>query len=440
MTTLKVAINAQLSPGGSSGGVEQFLVSLINALGRLRDGSEEYIIIVRKENPDWLKPYLGDNQKTIFGPVREPHHRLLEQLKSLLGPLRGPAGKSWLKVSSFMCSRNTAYKFEVPKSNGFYENLGVELVHFPFQSFASCDLPTIFNPHDLQHLFYPQFFTPEQIAWRESIYPAGCRLSQAVAAESNSTKKDIVNYYSIDPNRVFVIPRGAPTELYEPVSESALHEVRQKFHVKERFAMYPAQTWPHKNHIRLLQALSLLRDRDGILVNLVCTGMKNDFWHVIKKQIHELRLDREGQVCFLGFVSTTELRALYRLAQFVIFPSLFEGGGFPLLEAFGEGTPVACSEVTSLPEYGGDAALYFDPLSVESIARALQRMSTDANLRARLRQRGAKRISLFTWQRTARTYRALYRKLAGQPLSEEENALLANPQELQKGPTPTEKA
>jgi glycosyltransferase involved in cell wall biosynthesis len=131
-------------------------------------------------------------------------------------------------------------------------------------------------------------------------------------------------------------------------------------------------------------------------------------------------------VRFLGYVTATELRAIYHAAQFVIFPSLFEGGGLPVLESFHESVPVACSNVTALPEYAGDAALLFHPFSIESIADVLRRMTTDADLRETLRQRGSARIRLFTWERTAKTYRALYRQVARAPLSDEDRALLTD--------------
>jgi glycosyltransferase involved in cell wall biosynthesis len=201
-----------------------------------------------------------------------------------------------------------------------------------------------------------------------------------------------------------------------------LKKIVHKFRLPLSFSFYPAQTWEHKNHLRLLEALALLRDRNGLEIHLVCTGKQNDFWRIIKKRVYELRL--QNQVHFLGFVDATELRALYHLAQFVIHPSLFEGGGLPILEGFREGAPVACSNVTSLPEYAGDAALYFDPTSVESIADALCRMTTDVDLRESLRQRGVARVRQFTWERTAKTYRALYRKVAGKKLSDEDRDLL----------------
>jgi len=281
----------------------------------------------------------------------------------------------------------------------------------------------IYNPHDLQHLHYPQFFTQEQIAWRETIYAAGCGYAPAVAVESQWVKDDIIRQYGIAPEKISVIRWGSPTELYKLVTNRTLVDVRQEFRLPKTFALYPAQTWPHKNHIRLLEAISSLRDQD-VFINLVCTGKKNNFWPAVKKRIRELKL--EEQVRFLGFVSPTELRALYHLARFVVFPSLFEGGGFPVLEGFREETPVTCSAVTSLPEYGGDAVLFFDPTSVESIAEAVRRMGTEPELCATLRQRGSERIRLFKWERTAKAYRALYRKMAGHPLSDEERHLIAS--------------
>ena len=402
--------------------MEQFIMGLVHALGQLDESSEEYVIIGPWQEPDWLKPYLGSNQQLVSGP--RPQAGRLEAIKRLLGPLRSPLGRLWRGALRLVLGPPEKSSPSVPESDGFYESLGADVVHFPYQRFVRCSLPMIYNPHDLQHLHFPQFFRQEEIAWRETFYPSGCHHARAIAAESRWVKDDIVRQYSISPHKIYVIPRGSPTELYERITDKVLVDVRQKLRLPQTFAFYPAQIWPHKNHIRLLEAIAWMRDRDDLLVNLICTGRRNDFWPIIKKRINELRL--ENQVRFLGFVSPTELRALYQLAQFVMLPSLFEGGGFPVLEAFREGAPVACSEVTSLPEYGGDAVLLFDPASVENMAEAMRRMSTERELRTTLRQRGTARIHLFTWERTAKMYRALYRQVAGRPLSDEDRHLLAN--------------
>ncbi len=415
---MRVAINAQLTPGRNAGGVERFVMGLVYSLGQLDDGPEEYVVISHWQDRNWLEPYLGANQRIVLGP--RPSHA--ESMKHSMGRLRRPMGRLWRTVRRLVHASSTSHRFTVPDSHGFYESQGVDVVHFPYQSFVRCNLPIIFTPHDLQHLHYPQFFTQEETAWRESIYPTGCREAHAVAVESLWIKHDITRQYGIDPEKIYVIPFGAPTELWEPTAETNRIDLRRKFQLPDVFALYPAETWAHKNHIRLLEAIALLRDQDGLIVNLVCTGKQNDYWATIQKRLRELNLG--GQVRFPGFIDPIELRTLYRMAQFLVFPSLFEGGGFPVLEAFREEMPVTCSTVTSLPEYGGDAVLLFDPNSVESIAAAMAKMARDAELRALLIQRGKERIRLFTWARTAKTYRALYRKLGRRPLSDEERYLL----------------
>lgn len=412
---LKILINAELIPGGHTGGTEQFLMGLVYALGRL-DGPEEYAVIGHYQNLNWLEPYLGPNQKILPDWGRFPG------VKRLLGPLRRPAGEIWWWVHRVLSANGSSRVFTLPVSNGFYESLHADVIHFPFQSFTRCELPSVFNPWDLQHIHFPQFFSQEQILRREVIYRGACSYARAVVAASQAVKDDLVRSYKLDPERVFVIRTGVPSAMYDPPTEQMLREVDRKYRLPKFFAFYPAQTWQHKNHLRLLEAIHGLRKHRGVLLNLVCTGRKNDFWLTIENRLNELGLN--GQVSFLGYVAPKELRALYRLSQFVVFPSLFEGAGLPVLEAFQETAPVACSAIPPLQEYGGDAVLQFDPTCVESIARALQQISSDEKLRARLRMRGTERVRLFTWERTGRMYRALYRKVAGRMLSQEDWQLL----------------
>jgi glycosyltransferase involved in cell wall biosynthesis len=418
---LRIAINAQMLSGDEVGGVEQFTMGLIHGLGRLQDGPEQYSIIGHWLDPGRLAPYLGPNQRIVSGP-RGTRTQLAKRLaRRALGPVYALGRKVW-RVARPAASAQS-FPTQVPESRGFFESLDVDLVHFPYQNFVRCNLTTIFNPHDLQHLHYPQFFTPGQIKWRETVYRAGCQHAEAVVLDSRWAKEDIARRYEVDPRKMYVILPGPTTGLYEAVNEAILAKVRRRFRLPETFALYPAQTWPHKNHIRLLEALRWLQGQRGFSIWLVCTGVRNEFWPDIRKRIRELRL--ENTVRFLDFVGTTELRALYRLAQFVVFPSLFEGAGLPVLEAFAEGTPVACSAVTSLVEYGGDAVLPFDPTSIESIAEAIRRMTLDRELRVALCERAAARLRLFSWEGAAKTYRALYRRVAGSPPTGEDAELLS---------------
>jgi glycosyltransferase involved in cell wall biosynthesis len=418
---LRVAIDARLNPGQGCGGIESVLIGLVHALGQLEDGNEEYVIIGPSDEPYWLKSYIGPNQSIVAFPApAPPPKQKIETAKRALGPLRPVARRLWQAAT---VPQSPASRWpEVPISDGFHEGLNCEVVHFPFQQFMVCSLPTIYNPHDLQHLHYPEFFTPDEIAFRETVWRTGCRLAHTVAVTSDWVKDDVALQYGISPQKIQVIPWSPPTEAYPRPKPEVIKSVREQHRLPEFFAFYPAMTWEHKNHLRLLEAIAVLRDREGKRVHLVCTGHKNSFWPRIEERLHELRL--EDQVQFLGVVSPEHLRALYHLAQFVIVPTLFEAASGPLFEAWQEMTPVACSTVTSLPEQASDAALLFDPMSVEAIVEAIARLSSDAELREDLKRRGASRLQDFSWERTAKAYRATYRRAAHRSLNDEDTRLL----------------
>ncbi len=412
---LTIALHAELPMGGFAGGIEQFLISLIGALGRLEDGPERYVVVATPDNERRLTEVMGDNQRLVVRPrpqLRDKVIRRLGRFAEVVGP--------WYSRVQYLLHGVAAFK--TAESDGFFESLSCDVVHFPFQYFERTKIPSVYNPHDLQHRHLPEFFTPAEVAQRDVLHGTACRLSTAVAAESFAAKTDIIEQYRIPEEKVVAIPRGAPTIFYRTPVPDDMDAVRREHNLPPRFMFFPAQYWPHKNHVRLLEALAKARTQHGIVANLVCTGRPVHDWSIVHKRARALKLG--DQVSFLGYVDPGHLRALYRLADFLIFPSLFEGGGFPLLEAFQEGAPVACSTATSLPEYGGDAVLLFDPYSIEDMAEAIRKLWCDAELRQSLRERGRARAKLFTWERTARTYRALYRKIAGQELGVEDAGLL----------------
>jgi glycosyltransferase involved in cell wall biosynthesis len=408
-------------PDSGVGGIETVLAEL-TALGQL-DGPEEYVFIGPWEQPDWLQPLLSSRQRIVRGPRPiEFRPESSETFKRRLGPLRPIArGVKGLFFKPAVKEVTPG----VPVSDGFYESLQCDVIHFPFQSIVCCDLPTVYNPHDLQHLYFPEFFEPSIINWRERAYRAACKAAHTVVVASQFVKQDIVRHYNISPDKIQVIHWAPPPATLKPSSPvAAFSDVKEKYELHELpFALYPAMTWEHKNHLRLLEALAHLRDRKALRINMVCTGHRTDFWPQIERRLVELGL--QEQVKFVGLVSYDELRVIYRAAQFVIIPTLFEAASAPLFEAWQQHVPAACSAVTSLPEQAADAALLFNPLSVEALAGALERMATDDELRATLRQRGRRRLQDFSIERTAKTYRAVYRRAAGFLLDEEDRWLLS---------------
>jgi len=411
--SLRVAINAQLKSNAGVGGVQTVLIGLVHSLGQL-EGPEKYILITPWEEPDWPRPYLGNNQTIVRGP------KLQAAKRALSSPLMRLA-KSAVRKASRMVGAGDIWR-GLASNSGFYAGLGCHVLHFPYQHYVLSSIPSVFNPWDLQHIHYPQFFSPADVEWREAMYGTGCRAAKTIVVGSEWVKRDIVRHYQIQAEKIQVIRCPPPTCAYAELNESTINSVKDKYGLHEKFAFYPAMTWEHKNHIRLLEAFALIRDRRGIRVNLVCTGKQTEFFPSIEKKMKQLQLD--NQVRFLGMVPPADLRAIYRLAQFMIFPSLFEGAGVPLVEAWNEGTPVTCAAVTSIGEQAVDAALLFDPTSVHAIAEAVEKIATDTSLQETLKKRGFEQLKNFNWGTTAKAYRAVYRRVAGQPLTEEDQWIL----------------
>lgn len=407
---MRVAIDARINPG-RSGGVGAFVKSLVAALGRLEDGGEHYVVVVASpEQRAWLEPVLGRNQtlqthRRVEGPGPRGAWRALLPLRPLVRYAR-----------SVMDPRVWP---EVPLSDGFFEGLGCDVIHIPIQGFTVCSLPTVYNPHDLQHLHYPQFWDVATIAWRERVYRAGCDLAHTVVVGSEWVKEDVVRRYRVTPDRIQVIPEAATTQPMPEPSRLRMEALKATHGLEGPFVLYPGVTWAHKNHLRLLDALAHLRDTRDLTVHLVCTGARDEaFWPRIADRIGALGL--EGQVKFLGYVPDEDLRTLYRLATCLVMPTLFEAISLPIFEAWSDGLPVVCSDITALPEQVGNAAHLFDPHDVASIADAVAAVVSSVDLQQELREHGYRRAKDFDWDRTARAYRAVYRRAAGQTLSGED--------------------
>lgn len=425
MNKLRIAINAQVMPDGPAGGVVTVLRALAQ-LSELEDGSEEYVFVGPYDDPDWLRSVLPSGQPIVRGPkfmspVAASPDRL-EPLKQHLGPIRPLARGVKQFVSSILDGPDSRAGGASATGKSFFEGLGCDVIHFPFQLFTECSLPTVYNPHDLQHLHLPQFFTSEEIAIREKLYPVACHAAHTVVVASQAVKRDIVEHYDVPPAKVQVIP-WAPPPLQPPLTEDITRRALEKYDLtRSRFVLYPAMTWEHKNHLRLVDAVAELRRTAEFDLRVVCTGFKTAFWPTIEKKVSELGL--EEVIAFPGLVPVEELSVLYDAAKFVFVPTLFEAASAPVFEAWQHERPVACSAVTSLPEQVAGAALLFDPLCVNAIAEALARMANDSELREDLKRKGRLRLADFSLERTAKAYRAVYRRAAGRALSEEDCEVL----------------
>ena len=422
---IRIAINIDVLPG-EAGGTAQSTQGLVNSLGQL-DGPEQFVLCAQTpEQAEWIAKHRGPNQKIVVRSSRLVRSETVtfdghapkgarQRLKATLRP--------FVRRIRWMTGRLIPQHPTVPLSDGYFESLDCDVLHFPTQPFVLCAIPTIYNPHDLQHLHYPQFWPPEELLRRETVYRAACNISNTVVVGSEWIKQDVIRHYRVHPDKVQIIPWAPPTAHYPQIDQAQIDEAERRLALPATYAFYPAISWPHKNHLRLLEALAELRDQRGLVVSLVCTGAKfESHWPKVERRMKELRL--ESQVRFLGFISERDLRVTYRRAQFLIFPSLFEADSCPIHEAWSEGLPVASSNHTALPDQVGDAGLMFDAVDVSAIANAVQKMATDPNLRRDLVERGHRRVKDFDWTRTAKAYRAVYRRVAGLTLNEEDRWLL----------------
>lgn len=415
---LRIGINAQLQAGSGVGGIETVL-RVIAGFNQL-EGDEEYVFIGHPTAAtDWLESLLGSRQSIVRAPGQSNDPggiggsaRFLETLRPIARAVRNRL-------------RPPTESHDVPISDGFYESLGCDVIHFPYQDYVFCKLPSIYNPHDLQHLHFPEYFTAAEIERREIVYRAACRRATSVIVASQFVKDDLIAQYDIEAAKIAKIPWAPPPSaaVSTEITRAEASAVLERYGCPAGpFFLYPAMTWQHKNHLLLLDAIDTLRKRGLAKPHLICTGYKTDFYDLIQSRLRELQI--EGHVTFTGMVDHSELKILYRGAEFVIVPSLFEAASGPLLEAWSHRTPVTCSDIPALVEQAGNAASFFNPRSLESMVGAIAKLTEDAELRKDLVNKGILRLLTLTPERTARSYRAVYRQAAGQPLDEEDSELL----------------
>jgi glycosyltransferase involved in cell wall biosynthesis len=410
---VRVCLDARLV-SGEFGGVEQVIIGLADGLSRLTDSPDEYLFLVDWDHRNWLKPYVG-------GPCR-----LLIADRSITGGRGGFLGKQERRVAWYMGRRPVSptpgSPPDLPAGDRAVERARVDLMHFTMQAGSRTRIPSIYQPHDLLHRHLPQALAPETLAAREVAYRRLCDQAVMVVAMSRWGKRDLIEQYALPEDKIQIIPWAPVIEAYRQPSPRDLAQTRARFGLPEAFALYPAKAWPHKNHLRLLEALRILREQHGLVIPAVFTGTQNGLDVLIRDEA--ARLGMAEQILFIGFVDPVQLRSLYRLARLLVFPSLFEGWGMPILEAFAAELPVASSNVTCLPDLTSGAALLFDPSDPAAIAAAIGDLWTDESKRDELARRGSARAAMFSWEHTARLFRAHYRRLADRELADEDLELL----------------
>ncbi len=273
---------------------------------------------------------------------------------------------------------------------------GIDLVHYP----VTVPVPrvagarTVVSLLDVQHHELPQMFSRGERWLRSWAYDDAARSADHVLTISEHARRGIIEYLGVAPERVESVALGVDHGRFVP--DGPVMEG-----VPERYVVYPANMWPHKNHERLLEAFAAVRDPS---LHLVLSGQTYG---------RERLLAGHERVHHLGHLPAGSLPELYRGALALVFPSLFEGFGLPPLEAMACGTPVAAADRGAVAEVCGDATLAFDPSDAGAIAAAIAQVTTDESLRARLREAGLRRAALYTWEAAAAAHVRAYRRVLG---------------------------
>lgn len=372
---MQVLIDLRWMIPGYTGGVEYHTRGLLNTLLQIDSVNEYTVLLPSTTRFDFdLRGKANFHLITSDGPGY--------YLSKLLLPLRKHKQKSDLHTndSAIVQARRIKAQVAISPAGVIASDL------YPFKNLLIVP--------DIQHEVHPEFFHAQELEARQHNITSSIRRADHICTVSNYSRQTIIERFGIPGERVSVAHLGVDSIFRHP--DSRVERVLSKYRIEPgSYLYYPANTWRHKNHSLVLKALHILRGSSQIQPLFVCTGTP--------KEAHDdllalcAQLDLQDQFRFLGYCPREEIPDLYRGAAALVFPSLYEGFGMPILEAMWTACPVICSNATSLPEVAGEAALLIDPNDPDDFAQAIRRLLTDPTLREELIQRGRGRAQEFSW-------------------------------------------
>ena len=373
---MRIAIDAH-SVGAKLGGNESYAVNLIEALAQI-DSVNNYTIYV---TTDEARDRFGRRWSNFKVRSTLPHTPLIRIPLTLSAELR----------------KNP-----------------VDVLHVQFTAPPFCPCPVVVSIHDLSFEHLPQTFNRRSRTQLRLTVRHSARRAARILSLSEHTRRDIMETYGIDAERVEAIPLAAPDHFAPVTDPGELKRVRHTYGIDGEYILSVGSIQPRKNLARLIKAFASLRSNNtaDALPKLVLVGKCAWLYDETLRAIDEAGV--RDAVILTGYVPETELPALYSGATCFVYPSYFEGFGLPPLEAMKCGAPVIVGNKTSLPEVVGDAALTVDPFDVDAIAAALERLLKDPELRRELSLKGQRRANAFDWQETARKTLKVYEEVVRQ--------------------------
>ena len=383
LTIMNIGIDLRVLARGTRTGVEEYTINLLSELLPLEPKINFKLFYNAYQKVQLNYPWLSLNNV---------------QLKDFRIPNR-----------LFFMAARYAHQPKIDKLLG-----GFDLYFNPhfFTAPLSVGSKKIITFHDLSFERYPGFFSRRKRLWQRFLMAAQQEAKKAdkIIAVSRSTKDDLINLYGLEPGKIRVIYSGVGKQ-FRPIKNGSVAlkltaqptvKLKKKYNLPDRFVLYFGTIEPRKNLIGLIKAFELLKrqGKRGSQIKLVIAGTNGWLYKDILKTAQESKYRRD--IIFTGFIEDKDKPYLYNLAELFVYPSFFEGFGFPPLEAMACGLPTIVSHTSSLPEVVGQGALMIDPYNIDELAWAMEMALTDSNLKERLIKKGIAQAKKFSWSKCAR--------------------------------------
>lgn len=380
---------------GKAGGAEQMTYELISTISRLDHRNSYRLFCPRSTFNEWQFPPGFQVEGKFSDRVEQANESLQALVANRLAESLGlPA-----LLTAPMRTLRALHRMDFDLVHSMIGYIHPDLAAFP----------NVLTALDLQHLHYPEFFTAADWQTRDTLYRESARKAQHIICISEHTRQDMHRHYQVPLEKMTTIWLIPSRHVWSPPASTTMQRLLTGMGVQEPFLYFPAHCWPHKNHARLVESFALIKPHIPDNLCLVFSGRPFAEDHPASELIRRHGLAR--RVRHLGYRSPLEVQTLLHGCFALVFPSLFEGFGIPVMDAIIAGKPVLCSNCSSLPEIAGDAALTFDPLNIHDIGGRLLEVINDPARRAALIEAGRQRRLLFSAKLSAVKTLAVYRQV-----------------------------
>jgi glycosyltransferase involved in cell wall biosynthesis len=373
----------------------------IRLIGKKRTGDETVIFNLVKQfartetNHEFILFTDTNNEKT------------LNKISSHLGII----GKNNFKIISLPAGNKFAWNlWTLPH---YLRKNPVDVYHTQYITpwFVPGNIKIITVVHDISFNFFPQFIKFSDLFFLKTLIPISIKRADKIIAVSQFTKDEIIKFYNIAPEKVECVYNSINEDfLTDDVSEEKFQQAKNKYNLPEKFILYMGTLQPRKNIPSLIEAFAKTKNKISGMKLVICGNRKA---HNFDKKIDETiaKNNLSGDVHFPGYISEENKKAVFRLSQAFVFPSLYEGFGIPLLEAMSQKVPVLASDIPSLKEIAQNGALYFNTDSLDDFSGKMYDICINNDLREELIRTGRARASFFSWENSARQMLAIYEKI-----------------------------